>query len=392
MTRVGSCRLAPACTLAVLFLAGCERGAGPPRLEPAAQATLATWLTDHGKPPTDYVVGSFGSHDVVFLGEVHRVKHDVLFVQALFEPLYRAGIRTFATEFARREDQNRIDSLLAAPEWDERLARAIVFDQFVEWGYQEYVNLFRAAWDLNHELEPRAPRFRVLGVNDSPDWSQVRTRRDLDDDAIKAKVWRGGGERHWADVILNAVGTGEKVLVYSGIHHAFTGFRHPIVIGGKRVNFEDRRMGNYVFRALGKRAMTVFLHAPWPGVNGMDDKWGYPADGYIDALMLSLPSGPRAVGFDLVESPFDSLQVRNTLYANGYDDFRLSTFCDGWIYTKPISAYQGVTPIRDWINTENVARARLQTPNPDWREYTPAQFNAKIARGADLIGLWGRLH
>ena len=391
MIRVPSIRIAAAGLSLVLALAGCESRTSPPRLEPALQATLAAWLADHGQTPTDYVVGLFAGHDVVFLGELHRVKHDVLLVQSLFRPLYQAGVRTFAMEFARREDQSRIDSLLAAPEWDEGLARAIVFDQFVEWGYQEYVDLFRAAWELNRGLEPGAPRFRILGVNDSPDWSQVRTREDLDNDSIKVKIWRGGGERYWADVILNAVGAGQKVLVYSGSHHAFTSYAHPIVVGGKFLRFEDRRMGNYVYRAIGKRAVTVFLHSPWAGVNGLDDKWGYPADGYIDALMLSLPSGPHPVGFDLAGSPFGNLRIRNTFYAKGYDDFRLSTFCDGWIYTKPISSYEGVTPIPDWIQAGNLARARLQSPNPDCREFTAAQFNTMIARGADLSGLCGSL-
>ena len=380
-----------ACLVTVLLAGGCEHKPAPPRLDPGLQATLATWLAAHGKPPVDYVVGLFDNHDVVFLGENHYVKHDVLFVQSLFDPLYRAGVRTFATEFARREDQGRIDSLLAAPEWDEKLARAIVLDMFVLWGYQEYVNLFRSAWELNRKLEVGAPRFRVLGVNDSPDWSQIQTREDAGVDSIKAKVWRGGGEEHWARVILDAVVGGEKVLVYSGAHHAFSGFFHPIVIDGKVVHFEDRRMGNYVYRAIGKRAVTVFLHAPWAGMKGIDDSAGYPADGYIDALMPSLPSGPRAVGFDLVDSPFGQLQVRNTFYALGYDDFRLSMFCDGWIYTKPLSEYEGVTPIPDWISAANVDRAHMQLPNPDWRQYTPEQLNARIARIADIRGRWGHL-
>jgi len=50
-----------------------------------------------------------------------------------------------------------------------------------------------------------------------------------------------------------------------------------------------------------------------------------------------------------------------------------------------------VSPIPNWINADNVARARLQTPNPDLREGTPDQFNARIARDADLARRWGHL-
>ena len=77
----------------------------PPPVDPALQSKLAAWLEAEGETPERYVVGLFSDHDVVFLGEQHRVKHDVLFVQSLIEPLYDAGVRVLATEFGRREDQ-----------------------------------------------------------------------------------------------------------------------------------------------------------------------------------------------------------------------------------------------------------------------------------------------
>jgi hypothetical protein len=387
--RIG--RAACACLLLTMVLTGCGRRIEePPRLDPALRDTLQTWLAEHGTGTLDYVVGLFDTHDVVLLGEVHYVKQNVVFVHSLLQPLYRAGVRTLAIEFARREDQGRVDSLLAAPEWHEDLARAIVFDQFVEWGYQEYVDIFRAAWELNRALPPGAPPFRVLGINDSPDWSLLRTSADLDNGEIKARVWRGGGERYWAQTVLDAVAAGQKVLVYSGIHHAFTAYRQPVVVGGRFVRFDDTRMGNYVYRAIGKRAVTVFLHAPWAGARGYDDKYVHPADGHIDALMLWMPR-QHAVGFDLGDSPFGRLRVRNAVYANGYPDFRLGQFCDGWIYSNPISEYTGVTPIPDWIRPDNLDRARRQTPYLRARGFTADQFKAMIARNADLKRRWGGL-
>jgi len=107
--------------------------ADPPPLDPSIKAELAEWLDTHGLPPAQYVTGLFSEHDVVFLGEQHRVKHDVELVGSLPAPLNESGVRVLATEFARREDQWLIDSLLVAPEWDERLAREIVFRGFVWW-------------------------------------------------------------------------------------------------------------------------------------------------------------------------------------------------------------------------------------------------------------------
>jgi hypothetical protein len=124
----------------------------PPPLSPALQAGLSGWLESHGKPPERYVVDLFADHDVVFLGEQHRVKHDPLLVQALLPKVYEAGVHVLAYEFGRREDQPLIDSLLAEKEWDEDLAREIVFRQFMAWGYREYVDVYKAAWALNQGL------------------------------------------------------------------------------------------------------------------------------------------------------------------------------------------------------------------------------------------------
>jgi hypothetical protein len=380
--------------MSLLVLAACSISEAqlqdPPPIDPVLQSKLAAWLDAGSETPESYVVGLFSAHDVVFLGEQHRVKQDVLFVQLLIEPLYDAGVRVLATEFGRREDQPLIDSVLGAPEWDEDLAREIVFRQFIFWGYREYVDVYRSAWMLNQGLPDGVPRFRILGINGSPDWSFVTSEADRDDPAIMREVWRGCGEEQWADVILDAVRSGEKVLVYSGIHHAFTEYRQPIVIGGEFRHFDSSlRCGNHVFAALGKRAVTVFLHAPWKGAGGYGSRMRHPADGVIDAVMLA--EGPRPVGFDLDEGPFGELRVQDAVYRHGYEDFKLADFCDGWIYAKPISEYVGVTPIPGWVNESNLERARAQSPNPRFREASVDQFNAGIAQDAEIHRRWGHL-
>jgi hypothetical protein len=326
----------------------------------------------------------------VFLGEQHRVKHDALLVQDLLGPLYQAGVRVLAVEFGRREDQPLIDWLVTRKDWDEALAREVTFRQFVSWGYREYVDLYKAAWALNQRLPKGAPRLRVLGINDSPDWSIMKTQEDRENPEIKRRVWQGGGEHLWAAANLEAVRAGQKVLVYSGIHHAFTEYRQPIVVDGKFIRFDrELRAGNHVFNAIGKRAVTVFLHAPWSGYEGYDLASRHPADGIIDALLLTI--GPHPVAFDLNPGPLGQLRVRDAVYCHGYDDFRLGQFCDGWIYMKPISTFEGVTPVADWINEDNLDRARLQSPNPAYRQASAKEFNTAIARSADIPARWGFL-
>lgn len=380
--------------ISLLVLPACSTGTpgrgDPPPIDPALQSKLAAWLEAEGEPPENYAVGLFSDHDVVFLGEQHRVKQDVLLVQSLIEPLYEAGVRVLATEFGRREDQAKIDSLLVAPEWDEDLAREIVFRQFVWWGYREYVDIYRSAWTLNQGLPDGARPFRILGLNNSPDWSLVTAEADRNDSAVMRQVWGGASEEDWADVILAAVNSGEKVLVYSGIHHAFTEYRQPIVIDGEFRRFDSSlRCGNHVFAALGKRAVTVFLHAPWHGQGGYGSRVRHPAGGVIDALMLA--EGPRPVGFDLVDGPFGEIRVEDAVYRHGYEDFKLADFCDGWIYTRPISECEGVTPIPGWVNESNLEFARAQSPNPRFREASLEEFNEGIARDAQMHRRWRHL-
>ncbi len=359
----------------------------PPALAPELQTELTDWLLENGREPAAYVAGRFDDHDVVFLGEMHRIAHDVRFVQSLLEPLYGRGVRVLATEFGRREDQADIDALLAAPEWDEALAREITFRQFVWWGFREYIDVYRAAWRLNRGLPDGAPPFRIIGVNDSPDWSFIETQADRDRSEVKRKVWRGGSEKLWAQAILDVVADGEQVLVHCGLHHAFTAYRQPIVIDGAFSHFDrDPRCGNHVRDALGERTATLFLHSPWSGAGGYGDRMRHPADGIIDALMLAM--GPRPVGFDLSAGPFGELRIVDAVYRHGYDDFKLADLCDGWIYTKPISRYEGVTPIPGWINEANLEHARAQSPNPAYRDATCETFNLAIARDAAMAQRW----
>jgi hypothetical protein len=358
-----------------------------PKLDPALRQELADYLKTHLLTPEQYVLGKFADHDVVFLGEYHRIKQNLELVQRLIPLLPQHGVGYLGYEFARREDQPLIDSLLAAPVYDEALARRILFQGFVFWGYQEYADVFRAAWKYNHSVADTARKLRILGLNDSPDWSFVKTQADRDKHEIMSKVWRGGSEEKWANVILDSViARGEKALVYCGIHHAFTEFQQPIVDGqGKFIRFETERAGNFVYRKIGKRAITVYLHAPWPAREGYDVPSVYPVDGVIDALMADLGPMIYPIAFDTRGTPFGKLPGQTGIYSHGYDPFTLERFCGGYIFQMPVSQYTGVTPIPDFVNESNVETARLQSPNPAFRQTSIEDFNKAIAADADMV-------
>ncbi|MEE8573066.1 MAG: hypothetical protein V3T20_07365, partial [Gemmatimonadota bacterium] len=109
----------------------------------------------------------------------------------------------------------------------------------------------------------------------------------------------------------------------------------------------------------------------------------------IDALMLAV--GPRPVGFSLGEIPLGELRIQDAVYRHGYDDFALKDFCDGWIYTKTISEYEGVTAIPGWIHERNLEHARAQSPNPSFRQASAEEFNLGLARDAEIPRRWGHM-
>ena len=354
-------------------------------LPPETRRELVEYLKTHHQTPEKYVLSTFKTHDVVFLGEWHRIKHDPLLVQRLIQRLPGAGVYTLGYEFARRIDQPLIDSLLDSPTYDEQLARSIVFKQFVHWGYQEYVDIFKAAWNLNRTLPPGGRRFRILGLNNSPDWSFVTSQEDRDKWEVMRKVWHGETEADWAQVLEDEViARGEKALVYCGIHHAFTRYRQPIVVDGKFVRFGDVRVGNHIYEKIGPRAFTIFLHAPWVNVEGYDAPPVLAADGSIDAVLQDLSPEQQHVGFDLKGTPFGTLPGVTSLYKFGYEDFTLETIYDGYICQGPLSSYEGVTPIRDFVNEHNLAQARAQSPSPDMRNAPAEDFYRGAVQDADI--------
>jgi hypothetical protein len=306
-------------------------------------------------------------------------------VQKLIPLLHASGIFYLGYEFARRIDQPLIDSLLSGPVYDDSLARKIIFKQFVHWGYQEYVDVFKAAWEVNRNLRAGARTFRILGLNNSPDWSLIKTTEDRDKGSVMTLVWHGETEEDWAKVLLDVVvSQGEKALVYCGSHHAFTEYRQPIAANGKFIRFGDVRVGNHVYQKIGKRTCTIKLHAPWISAEGYDRPLVLAADGYIDAAIRQMEPRYQRAGFDLTATPFGALPGETSVYKFGYEQFALDTIYDGYIIQGPLSGYRGVTPIRDFVNATNLAEARAQSPNPALRTASAQDFNEGAARDADI--------
>jgi hypothetical protein len=145
---------------------------------PAADArtvtkNLAAYLATHHQTAEAYIVSRFKTHDVVFLGESHLTRQRELFLQRLIPLLYQAGVRTLGFEMGCSEDQAAIDTLVNATTFDEAAAFEILGHWDFSWPFQEYVDVYRAVWELNHRLPKGAPRFRILGIDIQPDFRRL---------------------------------------------------------------------------------------------------------------------------------------------------------------------------------------------------------------------------
>jgi len=225
-----------------------------------AQTTgIARWAASQLKPE-DYVVSKFSDHDVVFLGEMHSVRENLEFLQRVIPRLYQTGVYNLVYEFATYRDQARIDALINADTYEEATALEILWlccD--LKWVTQEYADVFKAAWKLNHGLPKGARRFRIVGA--------ARSDVDLDGSPLPRGTSTNGlrdGESllnhfdadnfFWAQVIENEVlSRHEKALVYCGVGHSYTRLYN-------RRDDYGFTVGNFIFNAIGSRALTINIH------------------------------------------------------------------------------------------------------------------------------------
>jgi len=360
-----------------------------PAADRAVVDTLLRFADSHWRSPQDYVVSAFASHDLVFLGEFFKIRQNVELVQGLLPRLYAAGVRNLGIEYALSDDQKDIDALVTGPAWVEAKARAITFDWLVTWGYQEYIDLYKAAWQLNHGLPAGAKPFRVVGLNVRQYWEFLKSNKDLGDPQIVAKIFAHGvPDAHMAEVIdREFLQKGEKALVYCGTQHIFTRYRsreYEKNAADMKLP-EIRRAGNLIHDKIRARAFCISLHAPWPDKkqrNGL----AYPAEGVIDALITALPADKRNAGWDTSGTPLGALPVRTGSYPEGAAGMTLADLFDGYIIQGPIAEYTTVTPIKDFVRPEDADRAARDFPGVKTTPPTVAQVNQSIEDDVQAVG------
>jgi hypothetical protein len=312
---------------------------------------------------------------------MHRIKHDVKFIQRLIPKLHKAGVYNLAIEFARQEDQALADKLINSDRYDESIARKLIFKCLPYWAMKEYQDIYRTAWRVNKGLTEGQKRFRIINLNYNPEWKHLEQGNSKE--IWKKVLYKGPIDPFMAKVLSKEIlDKNEKAAVFCGRHHTFTKFNQPILISKspRKVKYLKQRFGNIIFRQLkGKQVYSILLHAPF---YSNEDKMVLPADGKIDEIMSK--SGYPSAGIDLNSSPFGNLKEIKSQYAAGPTPLRLKDMYDGYIFLKPIDKYEGCTIDHSFITDKNFQEFLDTTRNIPTRSKSVKEFLEAMKCDVDM--------
>ncbi|MDT8715957.1 ChaN family lipoprotein [Clostridium sp. 19966] len=321
--------------------------------------------------PQQYVLNKFQTHDVILLGENHAVKDNLEFVISIIPKLYENGIYNLGMEFGAAEDQDDLDRLITSEEYDENEARGLMYNYNVKWAYKEYTDVYKAAWKLNKSLPKDAVKFRVLNLSYVYNWSAFsRIRTPIN---AKKIFHKGNTEIYRANIIEKEVlNKGQKLLVLTGIVHAFTRYKSPVYDHNAEhfYHLQGGWLGNRLYEKYGNRIFSILLHQGLQNINTLvlSNTSGVKT---IEAIMNNLKN--KSAGFDLVNSIMGDIRD-DSYYSIGYNDFSLKDLFDGYIFIKPLKSLQGCSIDHKYIQGKKYDEIIDKYPDKDW---SPIPVNEK---------------
>jgi hypothetical protein len=326
---------------------GSPAGSSPPvaAIDPELEERLLGYWQEHPLSPRDYVVSKFQENDWVFLGEYHRILHDVLLVNALIPALHeQTEVRHLALEFLCRDRTDEANRLLTSDELTRRQSIDFFRDQFVAWSYQEYVDVFLTAWESNRRLAGERGPFQFVGLHPCPDYEVMNYGEDEEAAAVEQEKLDRYDEIMAGVLEEKLLSKGLPALIATGIAHSTA--KYPEYWVG--TDEQLVRMGNIVYRdPYRDRMFFIALHAPF--YDSGTDREIYPFDGVLDRLMLAFG---RDIGFDVGGTPFADLRHQDPS-PGSITAFSFGELYDGYvIHAEPLKETMGVTCIQDWILTE----------------------------------------
>ena len=123
------------------------------------------YIQEKGMDPSQYLVSKFQRYDLVLLGEDHAIKDHLDFVKDLIPGLYENGVTNLCMEFGAFEMQNKLDSLMNAEEYNEQLARDMMFYYNVGIYIERFGSLIRHYLPTRRSSESLISVISMIGLN-----------------------------------------------------------------------------------------------------------------------------------------------------------------------------------------------------------------------------------
>ncbi len=299
-----------------------------------SEAGRLAWLRANGASPVEYVASLFGAADLVIIGETHEIADNCEFVASLLRPIYRrAGVRVLATEFLKSSLNRRVESIVMAAGWDDQAAVDLFRDgPWPTWGFREYVDIIKAAWELNRSLPKGAEPIRVVGMD--AEWRQIDLMSSGRVERFHSAVER---ETHMHGVVGGLVEGPGKVLVHAG-------FAHSLFVGG-------HRLGAMLRKDHGQRVQHLILHREFATSTGKS-----AVTASLDWTFSALGAGP--IAFRMAGSPFGDLGDPDATYAKVLGpEARLNSLIEHYAILAPTRELRPVRWIPGFIEGERLEEA-----------------------------------
>lgn len=299
------------------------------------------WLDINAKDPVEYAAETAAKHQVTIFGEVHQQRDYLLFLNEIIPELYhRAGVTCVAMEVLLAEDNETINRLVTANDFNHSLALEIARHQpWGLWGSKEYWDVLETVWRLNQDIPDDQRKMRLIGIDvkydmtslalvtggegakiEAPLWEKLRIFRLFDDIMILLKR----DELMARNIEREIIEKEERAIVWVGLMHSYTHYQQPIIMNGKLVR-KFNRMGLLLHQKYGDRIFQVALHEGY--FNSVMGK-------FVEPLMKERRNVP--VGFDVSGSPFGDLRNNDSEDYHHYANLRFADKARGYIYLKPV--------------------------------------------------------
>ena len=326
------------------------------KLSNAELQTYTKYLAASVSEPLPFVAEKFDRYDVVLLGEMHWKKQDVEFVNQLIPYLYRTkGIKILAWEFGASDFQSEADAIVQSPAFDRKRAIAFLRRSYFAWNFEEYLDIFHTIWQINQTIPNGQEKFRFLQLG-----SDYNPRKLYSPDAAvqrKARRRFAYDEKMGQIVEREVLQKQSKALWYSGMHHAFTKYKQPLLLFLKP---RGVRGGEYLYRRYPQRIYMIPLHLPFldrltlpkyfmPSVFGKKFTFVCPFGAVFEQIYREYK---RPFAVDAQSSVFGDLVDTHSYYSLDRWGLQLRQMCDGYIVLCPIDAMEPVSLVPDWITND----------------------------------------